>query len=38
MRSYGIAGFPDPFENSHQIGFNLDGTGINQPSPRVKAA
>ena len=30
--------FPDPFENSHQIGFNLTGTGIDQNSPRFKAA
>jgi hypothetical protein len=38
MRSHGIAGFPDPFENSHQIGLNLDGTGIDQSSPRFTAA
>ena len=38
MRSHGIAGFPDPFENSHQIGINLEGTGIDQNSPRFKAA
>jgi hypothetical protein len=35
---HGIAGFPDPFENSHQIGFRLDGTGIDQNSPRFTAA
>ena len=38
MRSHGIANFPDPFENSHQIGFNFTGTGIDQSSPRFKAA
>jgi hypothetical protein len=38
MRSHGIANFPDPFENSHQIGFNLDGTGIDMNSARFKAA
>jgi hypothetical protein len=38
MRSRGITNFPDPFENSHQIGFNLTGTGIDQNSPRFKAA
>lgn len=38
MRAHGIATFPDPFENSHQIGFNLDGTGIDQSSARFKAA
>jgi hypothetical protein len=38
MRSHGIASFPDPFENSHQIGFNTSGTGIDQNSPRFKAA
>lgn len=38
MRSHGIANFPDPFENSHQIGFNTDGTGIDMNSSRVKAA
>ena len=38
MRSHGIAHFPDPFENSHQIGFNLDSTGIAQNSSRFKAA
>ena len=36
MRSHGITNFPDPFENSHQIGF--DATGIDQASPRFKAA
>lgn len=38
MRSHGITNFPDPFENSHQIGFNTNGTGIDQNSPKVKAA
>ena len=38
MRSHGIANFPDPFENSHQIGFNLNGTGIDMNSARFKAA
>lgn len=38
MRAHGIANFPDPFENSHQVGFNLDGTGIDQNSARFKAA
>jgi hypothetical protein len=38
MRSHGIANFPDPFENSHQIGFNLDGTGVDQNSSRFTAA
>ncbi len=38
MRSHGITNFPDPFENSHQIGFNTSGTGIDQNSPRFKAA
>ncbi len=38
MRSHGITNFPDPFENSHQIGFNTNGTGIDQNSPRFKAA
>ena len=38
MRSHGITKFPDPFENSHQIGFNTTGTGIDQNSPRFKAA
>ncbi len=38
MRSHGIANFPDPFENSHQIGFNTNGTGIDMNSSRVKAA
>jgi hypothetical protein len=38
MRSHGITSFPDPFENSHQIGFNLTDTGIDQNSPRFKAA
>ena len=38
MRSHGIANFPDPFENSHQIGFNFNGTGIDQNSSRFKAA
>jgi hypothetical protein len=37
MRSHGIANFPDPIENSHQIGFNI-GTGIDQTSARFKAA
>jgi hypothetical protein len=37
MRSHGIANFPDPFENSHQIGFNI-GAGIDQNSARFKAA
>lgn len=36
MRSHGIAGFPDPFENSQQIGFNI--TGIDQNSSRFKSA
>jgi hypothetical protein len=38
MRSHGITNFPDPFENSHQIGFNLTGSGIDPNAPRVKAA
>jgi hypothetical protein len=38
MRSHGIANFPDPFESSQQIGFNLSGTGIDQNSSRFKAA
>jgi len=38
MRSHGITNFPDPYENSHQIGFNTNGTGIDQNSPRFKAA
>jgi hypothetical protein len=38
MRAHGIANFPDPVENSHQIGFNLNGTGIDQNSARFKAA
>ena len=37
MRSHGIANFPDPVENSHQIGFNIGG-GIDQSSARYKAA
>jgi len=37
MRSHGIANFPDPVENSHQIGFNIDGS-IDQSSARFKAA
>jgi hypothetical protein len=37
MRSHGIANFPDPFENSHQIGFNI-GAGIDQNSARFMAA
>jgi hypothetical protein len=36
MRSHGIASFPDPFENSHQVGFNI--TGIDQNSSRFKSA
>ena len=36
MRSHGIASFPDPYENSHQIGFNI--TGIDQNSSRFKSA
>jgi hypothetical protein len=36
MRSHGIANFPDPFENSHQIGFSTNGIDMN--SSRVKAA
>lgn len=36
MRSHGITSFPDPFENSHQIGFNTAGLDTN--SPRFKAA
>ncbi len=38
MRSHGIASFPEPVENSHQIGFNTSGTGIDQNSARFKAA
>jgi hypothetical protein len=38
MRSHGITNFPDPFENSHQIGFNTSGLGIDQSSARYKAA
>jgi hypothetical protein len=38
MRSHGITNFPDPVENSHQIGFNINGTGIDRNAPRVKAA
>lgn len=38
MRSHGIANFPEPFENSNQIGFNLNGTGIDMNSSRFKAA
>ena len=37
MRSHGIANFPDPVENGHQISFNIDG-GIDQSSARFKAA
>lgn len=36
MRSHGITNFPDPFENSHQVGFNT--TGLDTSSPRFKAA
>jgi hypothetical protein len=36
MRSHGITNFPDPFENSHQIGFNT--VGLDTSSPRFKAA
>jgi hypothetical protein len=36
MRSHGIANFPDPNENSHQVGFNI--TGIDQDSSRFKSA
>ncbi|HEY6275450.1 MAG TPA: hypothetical protein VIX86_03890 [Streptosporangiaceae bacterium] len=36
MRSHGITNFPDPFENSHQIGFNI--TGIDQNAPGFKSA
>lgn len=36
MRSHGIASFPDPQENSHQIGFSV--TGIDQNTARFKAA
>jgi hypothetical protein len=36
MRSHGITNFPDPFENSHQIGFNT--AGLDQNSARFKAA
>jgi len=38
MRSHGITNFPDPFENSQQIGFSLNGTGIDMNSSRFKAA
>jgi hypothetical protein len=38
MRAHGIISFPDPVENSHQIGFNISGTGIDQSSPRFKSA
>ena len=37
MRAHGITNFPDPFENSQQMGFNLP-AGIDPNSPRVKAA
>ena len=36
MRSHGISNFPDPFENSHQVGFNT--VGLDQNSPRFKTA
>jgi hypothetical protein len=36
MRSHGIANFPDPYENSHQVGFST--TGLDQNSARFKAA
>jgi hypothetical protein len=36
MRSHGITNWPDPFENSQQMGFHL--TGIDLSSPKVKAA
>jgi hypothetical protein len=36
MRSHGITNFPDPFENSNQIGFST--TGLDTSSPRFKAA
>jgi len=39
MRSHGIANFPDPQENSHQIGFSSTAmAGIDQNSPRFKTA
>ena len=39
MRSHGIANFPDPQENGHQIGFsNTAMTGIDQNSARFKGA
>jgi hypothetical protein len=36
MRSHGITNFPDPFENSQQMGFNI--TGIDMNSPQFTAA
>jgi hypothetical protein len=36
MRSHGITSFPDPFENSHQIGFNT--AGLDTTSSQFKAA
>jgi hypothetical protein len=36
MRAHGITNFPDPFENSNQIGFST--TGLDTSSPRFKAA
>lgn len=38
MRAHGITNYPDPSENSQQIGFNLTGTGIDLKSPKVEAA
>ena len=38
MRAHGITNFPDPVENGQNIGFNITGTGIDQNSPKVKAA
>jgi hypothetical protein len=38
MRAHGITNYPDPSVNSHQIGFNLTGTGIDLNAPKVKAA
>jgi hypothetical protein len=38
MRSHGITNFPDPQENSQSIGFSLPPGGIDQSSPRFKAA
>jgi hypothetical protein len=38
MRSHGITNFPDPVESSNNIGFNTQGTGIDQNSPQFKAA